>query len=393
MKKDLFTVISQHLNKQSKPYFYAWGFIVILLIGVLDYETGQEISFSMLYLTPILATSWFANRNAGIFMSISSALIEFLANSAAGRTYSHPLITIWNSIMLFGFFAVSVFILSMLKVQYEGKTRLVNELRNAVEELQRTKKELEQKSQDLARSNLELEQFAYAASHDLKEPLLAITIDLKLLRKRFESKLDSEANRFIADTIDEANQMQVLISDMLSYSRVGISGKPFVRTDCNAILKRSLNNLRIPLEQSGAVVTHDALPEVMADPIQLSQLLQNLINNAIKFHPHQEKPRIHISADRRGKEWVFSVSDNGIGIPAEYHEKVFEMFQRLHDKKGYPGSGIGLATCKKIVERHGGRVWVESEPGKGSTFYFTVPDSSREHVVSADISSIPSLNN
>jgi light-regulated signal transduction histidine kinase (bacteriophytochrome) len=187
--------------------------------------------------------------------------------------------------------------------------------------------------------------------------------------------------------------MQVLISDMLSYSRVGISGKPFVRTDCNAILKRSLNNLRIPLEQSGAVVTYDALPEVMADPIQLSQLLQNLINNAIKFHPHQEKPRIHISADRRGKEWVFSVSDNGIGIPAEYHEKVFEMFQRLHDKKGYPGSGIGLATCKKIVERHGGRVWVESEPGKGSTFYFTVPDSSREHVVSADISSIPSLNN
>jgi signal transduction histidine kinase len=392
MKKDLFTNISQHLNKQSKPYFYAWGFIVTLLVGVLDYETGREISFSMLYLIPILATAWFANRNAGIFMSMSSALIEFAANSAAGRTYSHPLITIWNSIMLFGLFFISVFILSMLKVQYEGKTKLVNELRNVVEELQRTKKELEQKSQDLARSNLELEQFAYAASHDLKEPLLAITIDLKLLRKRYESKLDSEANRFIADTIDEANQMQTLINDMLSYSRVGISGKPFVRTDCDAVLKRSLNNLRIPLEQSGAVVTRDDLPEVMADPIQLSQLLQNLINNAMKFHGG-EKPRIHISAERKGKEWVFSVSDNGIGIPAEYHEKVFEMFQRLHDKKGYPGSGIGLATCKKIVERHGGRVWVESEPGKGSTFYFTIPDGSREHLVSADISSIPSLNN
>src|SRR4030042_2544931 len=145
MKKDLFTSISQHLNKQSRPYFYAWGFIVTLLVGVLDYETGQEISFSMLYLTPILAAAWFANRNAGIFMSISSALIEFAANSAAGRTYSHPLITIWNSIMLFGFFAVSVFILSMLKAQYEGKIELVSELQNAVEELQRTKNELEQK--------------------------------------------------------------------------------------------------------------------------------------------------------------------------------------------------------------------------------------------------------
>jgi light-regulated signal transduction histidine kinase (bacteriophytochrome) len=172
---------------------------------------------------------------------------------------------------------------------------------------------------------------------------------------------------------------------------VGISGKPFVRTDCDAILKRSLNNLRIPLEQSGAVVTHDALPELMADPIQLGQLLQNLINNAIKFH-REEKPRIHISAERKGKEWVFSVSDNGIGIPAEYHQKVFEMFQRLHDKKGYPGSGIGLATCKKIVERHGGRIWVESERGNGSTFYFTIPDGSRQHIVSADVSVIDSIH-
>jgi signal transduction histidine kinase len=391
MKKDFFTSISDYLNRQSKPYFLTRGFIVVLLVGIVDYKTGQEISFSTLYLIPIFATAWFASRNAGVFMSVLSSLTEFVANSAAGRTYSHPLITIWNSATLFGFFVISVFILSILKTQYEGKIKLVSELQNAVEELQRTKNELEQKSRDLARSNLELEQFAYAASHDLKEPLLAITIDLKLLRKRYESKLDSEANRFMADTIDEANQMQTLINDMLSYSRVGISGKPLVRTDCDAILKRSLNNLRVPLEQSGAVITYDALPEVMADPIQLSQLLQNLINNAIKFH-REEKPRIHISAKRTGKEWVFSVSDNGIGIPAEYHEKVFEMFQRLHDKKGYPGSGIGLATCKKIVDRHGGRIWVESKPGNGSTFYFTIPDGSREHIVSADISVIDSIH-
>jgi light-regulated signal transduction histidine kinase (bacteriophytochrome) len=218
-----------------------------------------------------------------------------------------------------------------------------------------------------------LEQFASAASHDLKEPLLAITIDLKLLKKRYGGKLDPEADKFIVETIDEAKWMQTLISDMLSYSRVGISGKPFVQTDCAAILNRTLSNLRIPLEQSGAVVTHDPLPKVMADPIQLNQLLQNLISNAIKFHG-EEKPHIHISVKRKGKEWVFSVSDNGIGIPAEHSERIFEIFQRLHNKKEYPGTGIGLATCKKIVERHGGHIWIESEIGKGSTFYFTIPD-------------------
>jgi light-regulated signal transduction histidine kinase (bacteriophytochrome) len=167
--------------------------------------------------------------------------------------------------------------------------------------------------------------------------------------------------------------MQTLISDMLSYARLGTNGKPFVPTDSTAILNRSLANLRIPLEQSDAVVTHDLLPEVIADPIQLSQLLQNLINNAIKFRS-EEIPLIHISAERNEKEWVFSVSDNGIGIPAEYSERIFEIFQRLHNKKEYPGTGIGLATCKKIVERHGGRIWVKSEPGKGSTFYFTIPE-------------------
>jgi len=196
---------------------------------------------------------------------------------------------------------------------------------------------------------------------------------LKLLKKRCEGKIDSEADKFIVETIDEAKQMQVLISDMLSYARVGTSRKPFEMIDADAVLKRSLSNLRIHLEQNGAEVTHDPLPKVMADPLQLCQVLQNLISNAIKFHG-DEKPHIHISAEQRGKEWVFSVSDNGIGIPAEYSESIFEIFQRLHNKKEYPGTGIGLATCKKIVERHGGRIWVKSDPGRGSTFYFTIPD-------------------
>ena len=246
-------------------------------------------------------------------------------------------------------------------------------IRRSEQERNQAEEELRRMTQELARSNAELEQFASTASHDLKEPLLAITIGLKLLKKRYEGKLDSEADKFITETIDEANWMQILISDMFSYSRVGTSGKPFELTDSAAVLKRSLANLRIPLEQSGAVVTHDSLPEVMADPLLLGQLLQNLIGNAIKFHG-EETPRAHVSAEQKENEWVFSVSDNGIGIPAEHSERIFEIFQRLHNKKDYPGTGIGLATCKKIVERHGGRIWVKSEPGKGSTFYFTIPE-------------------
>ena len=373
LKKDLFTSIIKYLNKQSKTFLFTVGFLSVLLVGIVDYITGEELSTSIFYLLPILFMTWFANRNEGVLMSIISAATEFEADFLAGRTYSHPLIFVWNSAVLLGFFLLSVFILSALKTEYKRRIKLIDELQDTVAELKRTEEKLEQKSQDLARSNAELEQFASAASHDLKEPLLAITIDLKLLKKRYEGKLDPEADKFIADTIEEAMHMQTLINDMLSYARLGTNSKTFVRTDCTAILKRSLANLRIPLEQSGAVVTHDPLPEIVADPMQLSQLLQNLMNNAIKFRS-DEKPRIHISAERNETEWVFSVSDNGIGIPAEYSERIFEMFQRLHDKKEYPGTGIGLATCKKIVERHGGRIWVKSEPNKGSTFYFTIPD-------------------
>jgi len=368
---------TEYFSKQSKLSLSIYGFIVALfvafLIGIIDYKTGYELSLSIFYLLPITFIVWFVGKNAGVFISIISATVEFVANFGAGRTYSHPLIFIWNSAILLGFFLTTVFILSTLKMEYERRRKLITELRESFEELKRTKEDLEQKSQDLVRSNAELEQFAFAASHDLKEPLLAITIGLKLLKKRSEGKLDEEANKFIAETMDEAMQMQKLISDMLSYSRVGTGGKPFELTDCTAVLNRSLFNLKIPLEQSGAIVTHDHLPEVTADPLQLSQLLQNLISNAIKFRG-EEKPRIHISAKRLDNEWVFSVNDNGIGIPAEHSERIFEIFHRLHNRKEYPGTGIGLATCKKIVERHGGRIWVKPEPEKGSTFYFAIPD-------------------
>ena len=166
--------------------------------------------------------------------------------------------------------------------------------------------------------------------------------------------------------------MQTLISDILSYSRAGSNNRQLILTDCSDILNRALSNLKIPLQQSGATVTRENLPELMADPVQLVQLFQNLIDNAIKYRG-EDKQRIHISAERNEKEWVFSVRDNGIGIPSEYSERIFKIFQRVPDRKA-SGSGIGLATCKRIVERRGGRIWVESEPGKGSVFYFTIPD-------------------
>jgi signal transduction histidine kinase len=375
MWENLFMRAREYLDRQSQTFFLSLGFVIVLLVGLADHASGKELNFAIFYLLPISVVTWFANRNSGVLIAFASAFTEFVANYFAGRTYSYHLITFWNSAVLFGFFALYVFILSKLKTEYKRGLKLVSELQNLVSELKRTKEELEQKSQDLARSNVELEQFASAVSHDLKEPLLAITINLTLLKKRYEGKFGLEGETFINETIDEAKQMQTLISDMLSYSRVGTSAKPFVLTDFTDILNRLLANLRIPLEQSGALVTHDPLPEVMADPIQLFQLLQNLIGNAIKFRD-ENKSLIHISAKRKEKEWVFSVSDNGIGIPAEYTEKIFEMFQRLHNKKEYPGSGIGLSTCKKIVERHGGHIWVESNPNGGSTFYFTIPDRS-----------------
>ncbi|RJQ53345.1 MAG: HAMP domain-containing protein [Nitrospiraceae bacterium] len=232
-------------------------------------------------------------------------------------------------------------------------------------------KKLSQVMGEIKRSNAELEHFAYLASHDLKSPLLAIGSDLKLFQRRYKGKLDAEADLFISDAIKSTLRMERLISDLLTYSRVGTRGSPFERTDCSEALDAAISNLKVAVEDSGAEITHDALPEVTADSIQIVQLFQNLIGNAIRFHG-EAPPRVHISAALRDREWVFSVIDNGIGIHPEHTEKIFEIFHRAHGEK-YDGTGMGLAICKKIAERHGGRIWVESEPGKGSTFYFTLP--------------------
>jgi len=224
---------------------------------------------------------------------------------------------------------------------------------------------------DLERSNKELEQFAYVASHDLQEPLRMISSYTQLLAQRYEGQLDEKAHKYIDYAVDGAVRVQGLINDLLAYSRVNTQGKSLETVDSHSVLGTTLRNLAVDIEENRAIVINDDLPIVRADATQLSQVFQNLISNAIKFRG-ADLPRINISARDVGHEWLFSVQDNGIGIEAKYVDKVFVIFQRLHTRKEYPGTGIGLAICKRIVERHGGRIWYESEPGKGVTFYFTL---------------------
>ncbi len=246
--------------------------------------------------------------------------------------------------------------------------------REHLEELvkQRTS-ELEKKTHELARSNTDLQQFAYAASHDLQEPLRTVAGFVKLLEKRYKGRLDEQADEFIKYTCDGVERMQLLIKDLLIYSQVDTRERIFGPTNCAVALESAIRSLRSAIEENGTYVTYDSLPTVMADASQMSRLFQNLIGNAIKFH--NGKPvRVHVSAERKGDEWIFSIRDNGIGIDPNQAERIFVIFKRLHSREEYPGTGIGLAICKRIVERHGGRIWVESDLGKGSTFYFTIPD-------------------
>jgi signal transduction histidine kinase/DNA-binding LacI/PurR family transcriptional regulator len=238
----------------------------------------------------------------------------------------------------------------------------------------RVVKELRETEEELARSNTELEQFAYVASHDLQEPLRMISSYLQLLERRYKGQLDDDADEFIDFAVDGASRMQTLINDLLTYSRVGTRGKPFEPTDTGKVLELALLNLRVAVEENGAKITHDDMPTLSVDATQMTQLLQNLIGNAIKFHKKDTLPEVHIGAERKNSSWILSVRDNGIGIDPSDFERIFMIFQRLHTRDEYDGTGIGLAVCRKIVERHGGRIWVESEPGQGSTFSFSLPD-------------------
>jgi light-regulated signal transduction histidine kinase (bacteriophytochrome) len=263
-----------------------------------------------------------------------------------------------------------------LEVQVARRT---DELREAnahlaveLDERRRTEQLLAHYTEDLKRSNTELEEFAYVASHDLQEPLRMVASFTQLLAKRYQGKLDQDADEFIGFAVDGATRMQQLIQDLLAYSRVGTRGKPLAPMDCNVILDLARINLFKAMEESRAEVTSGPLPTVQGDEVQLIQLFQNLIANALKFRG-KAPPVIRISAQGDNGDWRFAVRDNGIGIAPAHQDRIFKIFQRLHRRSEYPGTGIGLAICKKIVERHGGRLWVESDEGRGATFFFTIP--------------------
>lgn len=240
--------------------------------------------------------------------------------------------------------------------------------------------ELKETMQELEKSNKELEQFAYIASHDLQEPLRKVKSFSELFAKKYHDQLDEKAEKYLSYIVGGTNRMQGLLNDLLTFSRVSTRGKELISTACDDILRRALDNLEISIKETEATITHDPLPYARVDRGQLTQVFQNLLSNAIKFHS-EEAPRIHISCKDDGDCWEFRVRDNGIGIDMDQSDRIFQVFQRLHSRTAYPGTGIGLAIVKKIIERHGGRIWVESEPGKGSVFGFTIPSSTEQEVV------------
>lgn len=248
---------------------------------------------------------------------------------------------------------------------FEERDRLLADLASHTKALERT-------TGELARSNTELKQFASVASHDLQEPLRTVRSYLQLLQEHYGDKLDGEAAEFVWYAADGADRMLVLIKDLLTYSRAGLQVKTLTPVDCTSVLKLALRNLKAAIDESGAVITHDALPTVHGDATQLIQLFQNLIGNSVKFRS-ELPPQIHVGVEQQDEDWVFSVRDNGIGIEPQHFERIFDLFQRLHKRDEYRGTGIGLALCKKIVEGHGGRIWVESKPQQGTTLCFTIP--------------------
>jgi signal transduction histidine kinase len=387
-------VIRRRIDEEFEYKIYSILFrLFIASVGIaLLYEIGPQSNFSRIewcYLFPLLAFFVVRTGEGIIWMSVFYGMIAFLI-----LHFDLQQITLFQLQELRYRFLISLFVACVLSLLLEhgfrhAQQRLLNHQRNLKESENRYRQAYEQlnaqmqerkqveealrkKTDELARSNRDLEQFAYVASHDLQEPLRMVTSYVQLLARRYKGKLGSDADDFIGFAEAGAIRMWKLIHALLTYSRVGMRVNQLELTDCEAILSQSLNNLKVAIEENGAVVTHDSLPTVMADNSQLVQLFQNLVGNAIKFRG-REPPRVHISAGPNGNSWIFSVRDNGIGIAPEYVERIFVIFQRLHGREEYPGTGIGLAICQKIVERHGGHIWVESQVGEGATFYFTLP--------------------
>lgn len=294
----------------------------------------------------------------------AAVLIPLVLGTLRFSSEKHGFFEIESGISLFAFANIVIF---TAVIWWNAKLLFVaeEERLKAMEKLKRT-------SADLERSNTELQQFAYVASHDLTEPLRMVTSYLELLSSRAREKLGAEEQEFIGYAVDGARRMQTLIQDLLAYARVDTRARPLEPTDCERVLESVLANLKVAISESHAVIERGPLPTVEGDSVQLAQVFQNLVGNAIKFHG-AAPPRIEIGAQRNEGEWYFFVKDNGIGIDPKNFSRIFVLFQRLHSRQEYPGTGMGLAICKKIIERHGGRIWAESKPGEGTTFFFTIP--------------------
>jgi light-regulated signal transduction histidine kinase (bacteriophytochrome) len=334
----------------KKPPLWATigvSLLALALVGYLDYATGK-LSILLFYFLPIGIAAWYGGRWPGLILSFLALGVWFRASYWLYE-YSGLASAAWETGIAGGMFITFALLLSSL--------------RNA---RARAQAAMEQ----LARSNQELQEFAYVASHDLQEPIRVITLFLELLQRQYGEKLDAHANEFIGHATDSAERMMQMIRDLLAYSRVE-SDTTLQDVNCGEVMCQVLENLQPAIAESGAMVQVDALPTVKGSPTLLMRLFQNLLSNAIKFRGPRT-PVVHMAARQAGGQWGFSVQDNGIGLDHRQADRAFIMFERIHDRSKYPGTGIGLATCKRIVERHGGRIWVESTPGEGSTFYFTI---------------------
>jgi signal transduction histidine kinase len=366
--------LNERLKRQRKEWLIAVGFMGSILVATVDYVTGAELKISIFYLLPISLIAWFVNRRMGVVSAIVSSVLEVMTDLMVGHVYSHSIIVYWNGTVQAGFFVIIVLILSALRREYENTLKINAELQNALAQLRVTKDQLERSTQDLIRSNAELEKFAFVVAHDLKGPLITAGGYIRRFRRRFKDKFDEEGSRLIGYALDGITRMERLIYALLSYARVGSKPKNLELSDINNIIECAIADLQAEIEKNAAKVTHERLPALFVDEIQISQVFQNLIGNGVKFH-REDSPHIHISAEQQEKEWIFSIRDNGMGIAQEDIKRIFDIYERLHSSREYQGNGIGLAICKKIVENHGGRIWVESELGKGSTFFFSLPHS------------------
>ncbi len=346
-------MISLNDRKECIKFGIIIALIVISCLLVIYFEVILKINFyivNFFYFPTILATLWWKRKG----LTIPIFLILFLL-----------IVQISQGVSFFGEDAINGFSIK-ISVLIVGVV-----IAFLSEKILKKELELNEIIKDLKRSNEDLQQFAYVASHDLQEPLRAIISFSQLLEEKYHDKLDEDGKEYIYFITDGAKKMNVLIKDLLSYSRITTQANPIEWHDLEPILNDVIFNLQEAIKESGAVITHDPLPTLKVDRIQFLQLFQNFLSNAIKFR-NVDPPKIHIGVKRLSNYWIFSIKDNGIGIDPKYHDRLYNIFYRLHTKEEYPGTGIGLPICKKIVQRYGGEVWVESELGKGSTFYFTI---------------------